>query len=151
MSLSNSFTEDYKRQFAERNVKIGTVIRVHVRDTKPPKEKRIILVGVSYDKLFFATVFINSDINPNVFPTKELRDLNLPLTAVGREYLDHDSFADCSELVKRNAGWLLDLLADDPGKVIGEVSKEDLVEIFEKIKGAKTISPGTKKMFGLFL
>ncbi|ACU05352.1 hypothetical protein Phep_3157 [Pedobacter heparinus DSM 2366] len=94
MSLSDCFPEQFRQEFAERNLKIGSVIRVMVNDTNPPKEKRFILVGQSYDKLIFATIFINSEINPNIFPTQELRDLNLELLADSRSYLSHDSFAE---------------------------------------------------------
>lgn len=151
MSLSDCFPENYRKEFAERNLKIGSVIRVYVKDTNPPKEKRFILVGQSYDKLIFATIFINSEINPNIFPTQELRDLNIELTAADRSYLDHDSYADCSNISKRNADWLLAVINNDPKNVIGEVSEADLKEIKVRIKSARTITPSIKKTFGLFL
>ena len=110
MSLSDAFPENYRKDFAQRNLKIGSVIRVYVKDTDPPKEKRFILVGQSYNKLLFAAIFINSDINPNVFPTQELKDLNFLLLAKERSYLDHDSYADCSNIQKRNADWLFDII-----------------------------------------
>ncbi len=151
MSLSDSFPEDYKKEFAQRNLKIGSVIRLYVRDTNPPKEKRFILVGQSYDKLLFASIFINSEINPNIFHTEELRDLNFQLLAEERGYLDHDSYADCSNMQKRDTAWLLAVLVEDPSKLIGEVSESDLKEIRARIKSARTITPATKKTFGLFL
>ena len=94
MSLSDSFPDGFKKDFAQRNLKIGSVIRLYLGDTNPPKQKRFILVGQSYDKLLFAAIFINSEINPNIFPTQELKDLNLKLLASERDYLDHDSYAD---------------------------------------------------------
>lgn len=151
MSLSDSFPENFRQEFAQRNLKIGSVIRVYVKDTNPPKEKRFVLVGQSYDKLIFASIFINSEINPNVFPTQELRDLNLELTAGERPYLSHDSYADCSSIYKRDADWLLTIIGEDPAKIIGEVSGSDLKDIREKIKAARTITPAIKKTFGLFL
>lgn len=151
MSLSDSFPDQFRQEFAQRNLKIGSVIRIMVKDTNPPKEKRFILVGQSFDKLFFATIFINSEINPNVFPTLELRDLNLELLADGRSYLNHDSFADCSNIYQRNAEWLFNIIGNDPRKVIGEVSEDDLKQIRTKIKSARTIAPAVKKTFGLFL
>lgn len=151
MSLSDLFPENFRKEFASRNLKIGSVIRVYVNDTVPPKEKRFILVGQSFDKLIFATIFINSDINPNVFQTKELKDLNLELLAKERSYLDHDSYADCSTIQKRDAGWLLDIVGEDPTRVLGEVCEADLKEIRWRIKSARTITPAIKKTFGLFL
>jgi len=151
MSLSDSFPDHLKREFAQRNIKIGSVIRIHVKDTNPPKIKRFILVGQSFDKLIFATIFINTDINPNVFRTQELIDLNLELPAKQRPYLEHDSFADCSSIYNRNADWLLEMIGDDPQNVLGEVSDADLLLIRNKIKSARTIAPSVKKTFGMFL
>jgi len=151
MSLSDAFPENYRKDFAQRNLKIGSVIRVYVKDTDPPKEKRFILVGQSYDNLLFATIFINSDINPNVFHTQELKDLNFQLLAMERPYIDHDSYADCSNIQKRNTNWLFDIIGEDPTRVIGEVSESDMTEIRARIKSARTITPAIKKTFGLFL
>lgn len=151
MPISDSFPDELKKEFAERNLKIGSVIRVYVQDTIPPKEKRLILVGRSYDRLLFATIFINSEINPNVFFTQDIKDLNLELKTSGRPYLDHDSYADCSNIKKRNADWLLKAISNDPSRVIGEVSAEDLERIRMKIKSARTITPALKKTFGLYL
>ena len=151
MSFSDALPENFRKEFAQRNVKIGSVIRVHVQDTYPPKEKRFILVGQSFDKLIFATIFINSEINPNIFHTQELKDLNLELVAKERTYIDHDSYADCSNIQKRDAKWLLAVLGEDPTKIIGEVSEADMKKILSTIKSARTITPATKKIFGLFL
>ncbi|QPH41604.1 hypothetical protein [Pedobacter endophyticus] len=151
MSLSEAFPEDFRADFAKQKLKIGSVIRVFVQDTNPPKEKRFILIGQSYDKLMFASIYINSEINPNVFHSAELRSLNVELIAADREYLDHDSYADCSMIFKRNADWLLHLIKSDPSKIIGELSAEDLKEISSRIKSARTITVAEKKTFGLFL
>jgi hypothetical protein len=151
MSLSDLFSEEFKAGFAERNVTIGSVVKVFVSDTNPPKEKRLILVGASYDKLFFASIFINSEINPNVFYSQELKDLNLELIAKDRDYIDNDSHADCSEIRKRDVEWLYRVVMDDPTRVLGRVSDDDLQQIRIKIKSAKTITAAMKKTFGLFL
>lgn len=151
MSFSDAFPEDFRAEFARQKLKIGSVIRVFVQDTNPPKEKRLILIGQSHDKLMFASIYINSEINPNVFHNEELKRLNMELIAADREYLDHDSYADCSMIVKRNADWLLHLIKGDPSKIIGELSAEDLKEISSRIKSARTITAADKKTFGLFL
>lgn len=69
MSLSDAFPENYRKDFAQRNLKIGSVIRVYVKDTDPPKEKRFILVGQSYDNLLFATIFIINYLTDDSFPS----------------------------------------------------------------------------------
>ena len=74
--LGDSFPEEFKRRFAEKNLKVGSVIRALVKDTNPPKTKRFILLGISADKLAVATLYVNTEINPNIFSTEELRNLH---------------------------------------------------------------------------
>lgn len=151
MLLADQIPSELKTGFAERNLKIGSVIKVFVQDTKPPKEKRLILIGASYDKLYFASVFINSEINPNVFYKKELLDLNYKMDFNGRDFLSHDSFADCSMIKKRDSKWLFDLITAEPERILGVISDEDMEAIRKRIKSARTISPALKKTYGLFL
>lgn len=109
------------------------------------------MVGISYDKIFYASIFLNSEVNVNIFSTTALKDLHIELKAEDRTYLDHDSFADCSQIQKRKAAWLFEIISNDPSKILGELSKDDLKLLKEKIKSATTLSPAIKKMFGLFL
>jgi len=55
-----------KREYAGRNLQIGSVLKLHVKDTNPPKEKRFIVVGKTIDGICLATVYINSAINKNI-------------------------------------------------------------------------------------
>lgn len=151
MSLADHIPDELKEGFAARNIQIGSVIKVYVNDTNPPKEKRLILVGASWDKLHFASVFINTDINPNIFATQELIDLNYEMSAADCEFLDHDSFADCSKLKSRATSWLHSVVTDDPSRVLGTLSADQLQEIRNRIKSAPTISKNEKKNFGLLL
>jgi hypothetical protein len=151
MSIADLIPEELREGFAERNIQIGSVVKVYVTDTNPPKEKRLILVGVSWDKLHFASVFINTDINPNIFTSQELIDLNYEMKVENCDFLDHDSFADCSKLKGRPASWLHKLVKDDPNRILGMVSEEDLNGIRERIKSARTISKSEKRSFGLSL
>ena len=97
-----------------------------------------------------ATVFINTEINVNVISSQELKDLQFPFTAVNREYLDHDSFVDCSRLIERNFDELKTILKNNASSSIGQISENDLKNIKAKIKSARTISVRIKKKFNLF-
>jgi hypothetical protein len=150
-SLGNSFPQELKEEFTKRNLKEGCVIKCWVTDTHPPKEKRFIVMGFSYDKIALGTVYINSEINPNIFPSEKLKQLHVPLEAHSRDYLDHDSFVDCSKLYEKNASEIMVIMNENINCHIGEVSLEDYKMLRDKIKGSKNISPDTKKRFGLFL
>jgi hypothetical protein len=57
---------------------IGTVIKVFLTETKPPKEKRLIVIGESFDKLLLATVFdgtvwiVSESVSVHLFVRNEL-------------------------------------------------------------------------------
>ena len=129
---------------------VGTVVRVRVEDTFPPKIKRLIVVGIDADSVLLATVFINSEINPNVLSTDELKRLQLKLEATDRPYLDRDSYADCSDVRERKQSDIQSLLANDPTCHIGNVSAEDMRIVKGLIKSARTVSVRIKKKFSLF-
>ena len=134
--------------FAEREIKIGAVLKYWATETNPPKQKIRIIVGFSNDKVLVATLFINTEINPNVFPTEELRKLHLVFEKTRCEYLDHDSFVDCSQLHEVSYGNLVTILNENPTVVSGEVANTDLENIKNIIKNAPTITPKQKKKFG---
>lgn len=134
--------------FADREIKIGVVLKYWAPETNPPKQKIRIVVGFSSDKVLVATVFINTDINPNKFPTEELQKLHLTLEKTNYDYLDYDSFVDCSQLHEVSYESLAAILTENPTIVSGEVAEFDLVNIRHTITNATTITPKQKKKFG---
>src|SRR5207237_1330826 len=73
-----------------------------------------------------AVICINSEINFNVIGSQMLLDLQYHLTAEGNAYIDHDSFADCSELHIMKIRSLTGAVVNDTTSVLGEVSASDL-------------------------
>lgn len=150
MSLSDFFPESCKEDFASRNLKVGCVLKLKVSDTNPPKEKRFIVVGITADSVRLATVFINSEINLTCLYTHELRELQHFFASSGREYLDHDSYVDCSKLFIRSKAEIFQAVIKRPESIIGHLSDEDLSAIRSKIISAKTIKGKDKKKFGFY-
>lgn len=150
MSLADYFPEHLRKGYAARNLSVGTVLKLRVKDTNPPKEKRLIVVGFTDDNLFLATIFINSRVNPNLNLPKELQELHLHFKAEEREYLEWDSFVDCSQIAPRNYSEIAEAIENRPESIIGNVSQADLEEINEKIISAPTIKGKIKKRFGFY-
>lgn len=149
-SLGDLLPQNLKQQVIAGNLKVGSVFRVFDNSTTPPKIKRFIVVGVSDDKVIFATVFINTDINPHLFPTQELKNLHLPLDAAGRVYLEHNSFADCSQILEKPVAEIQKAYEKDMTSHLGDLSDEDLKAVKKIIKETRTISIRKKKQYGLF-
>ena len=100
--LGDFLPQEIKEQLAKSNFKIGTVLKYHVDFTNPPKEKRLIVVGVDSEKVLFAAVLINTEVNPNIFRSPQMKDLHLYLDSNGREYLSHPSHVDCSNIFEQD-------------------------------------------------
>ncbi|TVQ16378.1 MAG: hypothetical protein EA361_04235 [Bacteroidetes bacterium] len=81
---------------------------------------------------------------------KELQELHLHFKAEGREYLDWDSFVDCSQIKPRTYTEISEAIENRPEIIIGNVSQVDFDQIKEKIISAPTIKGKTKKKFGFY-
>lgn len=147
--FSDLFPQSFRDDFAERNVQIGSVIRVFVKDTTPPKIKYFIVIGFSQDKVLLGTVFINSEINPNIFRNEELRNLHVPINAESNNFIEHDCFVDCSSIKERSSDEIKQLLSNDPECSKGIVQETTMEVIVQTIRNAITISLSQKRKFGL--
>lgn len=149
-SLGDLLPKNLKDEVISGNLKVGSVFRIFDNSTNPPKIKRFIIVGKSNERIMFATVYINTEINPHLFPTPELRALHLSLQVNNRPYLEHDSFADCSQIFEKSVDEIKAAYEADMQSHLGDLSTEDLKEVKKIIKETRTISLRKKKEFGLF-
>lgn len=147
--LSDLFPQSFRDDFADRNIQVGSVIRVFVKDTTPPKVKYFIVIGFSNDKVLLGTVFINSTINQNVFNTEYLKGLNISLDAQMYDFIDHNSFVDCSDIKERNFVEIKHLVSNDPECSKGVVSEETMRIILTTLANTSTISLNKKRKFGI--
>lgn len=150
MSLGDSFSDKYKSDFSKRNLAIGKVLRLKVKDTNPPKIKRFVIIGFSEDKFSLASVYINSEINTKINWSLEQQELQLEFNSDKREYIDKTSYIDCSQLIIKDYNEIKSIVESRPDSVLGQVCKKDLKLIVAKLKGAPTIKGKIKKRYGLF-
>lgn len=120
-----------------------------VDDTNPPKIKRFVIIGINEGVALVGYLFINTSINPNVFRTEDLKKLHLPLSKDGRPYIDYDSFLDCSHIYEMSIEKLEDVFSQDYETYLDQVSDDDMAQIRELIKAARTIPAKTKKRYGI--
>ena len=144
------FSEEHKKEYAQRSVTVGSVLKLHVKDTNPPKVKRFIVIGITSDKISLATLYINSDLNTSVNWSKELQDLQIEYKADNRDYLDDDSFVDCSKFNIKDTKEIEKMIEDRPDACLGNISDIDLAQLIETIKGCNTIKGKHKKRFGIY-
>ena len=61
--LGDFFTDEFKDNYANNSIIKGAVLKFYVTKTKPPKEKRFVVLGEDNDDNYLGVVFINSEIN----------------------------------------------------------------------------------------
>jgi hypothetical protein len=96
--LADFFPDSFKKDFTDRIFNLGSVIKIF--DSEANKEKWHVIVGFDDNKIYTATVRINSAENPNVFRTSYLKTLCYHLSKANNNFLEWDSIVDCSKLVE---------------------------------------------------
>lgn len=141
--------KDIKLKLIEKVLVPGSVLRIPVGDTKPPKIKYIVLIAIDENSATYATIFINTDINMNILNTDELLNLQIELTPANCPAVEHNCYADCSRLSERPTTHVVGLVEKNADSHRGQLSKEHFDEVLSKLKSASTIIPIQKKKFNL--
>ncbi|MDX8552181.1 hypothetical protein MK851_00885 [Tenacibaculum sp. 1B UA] len=128
----------------------GTVLRMFVDDTDPPKIKRFIVLGLHENKIALGTLFINSDLNKNINYSTELQSLQYELKSQDNTFLTHDSFVDCSTIQQRENEDVLKKVNEDNSKIIGYLNPDTFEDIRKTVIKSETIRGKHKKRFGLY-
>lgn len=149
-SLGDFFSDDLRKDFSRRNVKVGSVLKLKVKDTNPPKVKIFIIIGQNIEEFSLATLYINTDINFNINFSQELINLQIPISKNDYCFLDHDSFVDCSKLMFKERSEIERILSQRPDAFIDELDEEQISFFKEIIKKSTTIKGKIKKRYGFY-
>lgn len=147
--LGDFFGDSKKEEFAQQSVRIGSVVKLWMTDTTPPKEKRIVVVGTTVAGDYLGVVLINSEINWNVQRNPAMYDWQLFMQADECTFLDHDSYADCTQLREIPKSYIVGEVLNDMQRALGKVPDDLFNEIRTRVRNAPTISPKMRKRFGL--
>ncbi|MGK7345036.1 MAG: hypothetical protein ACNS63_04430 [Candidatus Nitrospinota bacterium M3_3B_026] len=149
-SFRDKFPREWLSGLAEKHFKPGVVLRFHVKDTYPPKIKRLVVIAIDRKSDGFLAVYFNSSVNPHVLRTDHQRQLQIFFEKTeDRPYLARGSYLDCSNVHEFPLSKIKGSLTGNPGKWIGALSGEELEQAIGKLRGAKTVSPKIKKRYGL--
>jgi hypothetical protein len=117
-TIGDFFPQEYKDDHTDSIVVPGSVFRFYTEKTTPPKIKRFVILALNNDLAIVGMLYINSQINPNVFPTEELRSYHIPLDAEKCSFLDHDSYLDCSQILELPIDQIKDIHAAESNSYI---------------------------------
>lgn len=155
MDFKELQAEYYKnlRSVTEEKLVQGALIRTIVsskeglkfKDDRTEKPKRIIIIGIDKEeKLCYGTVLVNTKMNPRSDYSEEylvaqyfLLQENYP------EFLDYDSFVDCSTLFS------IPLDKIKKGEYFGVLNDTDKFGVFNILESTDTITTHLKKRFNI--
>ena len=147
-SLGDLFPPEWRAERASQQVQPGAVLRTLVTDTTPPKIKRWIVVAATSDTLLLGLVYINSEINPNIFPERD-RHLHVRMDPDERGLVAKTCYADCSALHSMPLEKAQALLTVDAGCLLGHLAGHELGHLQQTVAGSRRMSVVEKRRFGL--
>lgn len=147
--LGDAFPQAFKDQQSREIIRPGSVFRAFTKDTNPPKIKRFVILGLDKGSVCVGVLYINTEINTKKFPSDYLKSLHMPLQVQDCDFLEHDSYLDCSYLYEWPLESLRTLFVNDTGVYLGDLGEEVLLDCRRIVVAAKTISRAIKKKFEL--
>jgi hypothetical protein len=131
-------------------IEIGSVFYQLVSDISEVKRKYFVVVGFTQDKLALGNVYINTLINPNKFPTPELKALHLEVTVSDCPFLSHSSYIDCSDVYSKDVLALKETMqrySESP--FVGCIPEALMQRVLLTLKVTDTIPDKKKRKYGL--
>ena len=92
-------------------------------------EKFFVVAGLSRDKVYFCSVYINSNIPDFILKKQELLNLQVLIKGVKYPYLKHDSFVSCNTQLKLEFSEIFRWIENDKCRFIGKLDMDDLNNI----------------------
>ncbi len=147
--LSDCLSDSKRTVITETFIRPGSVFKIMDTETKPPKIKYHVIIGVNDTEVLVGTARINSKINPNIYRDIESKSRCMSLRSRKYGYLDHDSTIDCNHLITHKKSDVLKHLNRNSGSLLGDLDFEDLNEVKLRMIEAPTISEEDKERFGI--
>ena len=142
--LGNNFPESRRREWAQNQLTPGRVLYLFCEFTTPPKEKYLAIVCRKPRPLLF---LVNSLVSSLVEKNSDLRKCQVSLSARDYDFLRHDSFLNCSEVIDSlQVDEIVDQLVADATRIKGSLNEITIQEITQVVGDARTIIPIHKKL-----
>jgi hypothetical protein len=145
MSLGNLFSREERLESLQRQFEPGRICYLHCSFTRPlPKNKFLVLLAISPKPIFF---IINSEISAFLQAREHLLSCQVLLPASEYDFLDHDSYVDCTTMIdKVGLDEIIDQALDDLNRIKGVLNESSRAKILEAAATAKTLSEAQKTL-----
>ena len=139
MDLKARFSPQERLKFVQERFKAGVVLKLFCNFTADKKHKRLLIVASNRERpLFF---FINTDKTEFAKSKPHLDEQNLLLIAAEENFLDHDSYLDCSVAFDNfDRKEVEAILCQDTTLILGDLSPEAAEKMLEIVTDSATLS-----------
>ena len=144
MRLGDKFPPEEKQRYISDRLVPGTIIHCHCSFTSPAKHKFVVLVCCDPCCIVF---LINSELSNWLQARADLRDCQVVIQKKDHEFLDRDSYLDCTNAERRLS--LEDLVLavmKDLENLKGNISAREREAINYAVKVCRTLSPKEKEL-----
>lgn len=139
MPLSDFLSDSDKEVFVSSRFTPRRVIRRHCTFTTPPKQKLLVVSSIKAETAFLV---INSKIPSFIETKKHLRECQVLIDKASHDFLDHDSYVDCTKTYYEDTPEIFKELVADTGNLKGVVSDSVSNNILEALRNSPTIPIG---------
>jgi hypothetical protein len=139
--LGDLFPDELKVDYAGRALSPKNIIVISVPQFNVPYDKMMVLITSSKDNEYMGCVSINTNPSP--------QENHVVLSATDHEFLQYDSHMSCSTITPISANYIKQILTEDPNRIKGEITDQQHMEIIQKLKASKGVTPMLKQQFNL--
>lgn len=135
--LKSFLPKEEKENYCKQNIIRGAVIKTYIQDAQ--KEKRCLLLDFDNDIDEIGFLFFNTE--------PRLSNYHIYFESIGRKYITHSCYLDCSKIHTEKYSKILHLCSVDKLTIEGNMSDNDLNKVEIKLFKAKTIKPILKERY----
>jgi hypothetical protein len=137
MNLAGIVSQQERLDFFRSKYGTGLVIKLFCHFTIPPKEKRLLVVSISPEPLLLV---INSEINEYKQKRPHLRQQQVCLRQSENDFLDHDSYLDCSRVRDDFSEAEIErVITRDLTRILGTINMNAIAEILTVVDDSVTL------------
>lgn len=123
------------------SVCLGIYDGIHPKDGFVNRRKYFVVLGICKGYALLGGIVFNTSVNRHL--TKELQSCHIPVSCRKYPFLEHDSFFDCSKLIKPRFSTM------ETAQLIGAIDDSDFTNIVATLRTCSRVRKIELEMFGL--
>jgi len=145
MEINKLAGEQIKKDMLKTSLSCGDVFLGEFKNISHPKF--FVIAGLSSNKMFICSVFVNSNIPDSIFRNEGLLNLQVPVKAAKYAFLKYDSFVSCNKQIKLEFQNIYNAINNKKCKYIGKLDEDDLCNIRTTLINSGLLTEGEIELY----